>query len=106
MTFTQNYLHPRLRIARIDYFADIDEDGGTSNQFYSLLQNHDSPVAALGFSGEVTAGYGEVSRFGMYARSYSKYRVLNFINGRLSNYEEHNRAWWEKDNNAYELPIF
>lgn len=95
-----------LRIARIDYFAESDEDGGTENQLYNLLSNYDSPVAALGFSGEVTAGYGEISRFGMYARAYSNYRVFNFIDGGLANFEEHDRAWWVKNNEAYELPDF
>ena len=94
-----------LRIARVDYFADIDDDGDSANQLYNLLPN-DSPVAVLGFSGEVTAGYGEVSRFGMYARSYSNYRVFNFVDGKLANYEEHDRVWWEKDHEAYELPDF
>ena len=72
-----------LRIARIAYFADSDDDGGTANQLYNLLQNHDSPIAALGFSGEINTGYGKVSRFGMYARSYANYRVFHFENGLL-----------------------
>ena len=96
-----------LRISRIDYFADIDEDGGTANQLYNLLPNHDSPIAALGFTGEVAAGFGDdVQSHGLYARSYPSYRVFNFIDGRLANYEEHDRAWWVKDHEAYELPDF
>ena len=72
-----------LRISRIDYFADIDEDGGTANQLYNLLPNHDSPIAALGFTGEVAAGFGDdVQSHGLYARSYPSYRVFNFIDGK------------------------
>lgn len=87
-----------LRIARIDYFADSDEDGVTANQLYSLISNHDSPIAALPFTGEVTAGYDEdVQSHGRYEQSYPNYRVLSFQDGKLTHFEEHDRAWWVKD---------
>lgn len=79
-----------LRIARIDYYADGDEDGGTTNQVYNLIPNHDSPIAASGFSGEVTVGFGnDVKSHGLFDRSYPNYRVFRFKDGKLISLEEH-----------------
>ena len=96
-----------LRISRIDYFADFIDNDESPNQLYLLIPNYDSPIAALGFSGDVTAGYGEdVKSHGLYAESYPNYRVFNFDDGKLINVVEHDRAWWEKDNEAFEMSYF
>lgn len=96
-----------LRLARVNYYADLIDEAEAPNQLYTLLPNYNSPVAALGFSGDVTAGYGDdVQPHGLFAVSYSNYRVFSFIDGRLSNVQEHDRAWWEKDHKPYKLPDF
>ena len=94
-----------LRLARIgsgihheimDDFVEVEM--GAVDQLYNIFPNHDGPVAALGFTGDVTVGYGDDIRSnGRYEVSYPNYRVFSFEAGKLTNFEEHDRAWVVKD---------
>lgn len=104
-----------LRLARIGcgiHEEVLDDDTvevemGAIDQLYKIFPSHDSPVAGLGFTGDVTVGYGDdIQSYGMYARSYPNYRVFSFEAGRIKKIEEHDRDWWVKDRKPYFLPNF
>lgn len=84
----------------------VDLEIGAVNQLDTIFQNYDGPITALGFTGDVTTGYSDVQSHGMYAVSYLNYRVSHFKGGKLTHYDEHDRAWWEKDHEPYKLPDF
>ena len=104
-----------LRLARIgcgiheEVWDDdnVEAEIGAVDQLYKIFPSHDSPVAALGFTGDVTVGYGDDIRSNViYAISYPYYRVFSFEAGKLTHFEEHDRAWWVKDHEPYKLPDF
>lgn len=84
----------------------LDLEIGAVNQLDKIFPNYDGPITALGFSGDVTIGYGDVRSHGLYAVSYSNYRVSHFEGGKLTHFEEQDRALWEKDHEPYVLPDF
>ncbi|PPC93907.1 MAG: hypothetical protein CTY33_05890 [Methylotenera sp.] len=95
-----------LRVCGIDCrnLADINDE--LINRVFELL-GADKPICAFKYSGVITAGYGDgVLPHGIYAESYPNYRVFNFSDGKLTNVEEHDRAWWIKNNEPYKLPVF
>lgn len=95
-----------LRLARIGcgiHEEVLDDDNveveiGAVNQLDTIFSNYDGPITALGFTGDVTVGYGDdIQSNGRYAVTYPYYRVFSFEVGKLTNYEEHDRAWVVKD---------
>ncbi|MDP1657739.1 MAG: hypothetical protein Q8L73_00110 [Methylotenera sp.] len=70
---------------------------GAIDQLYNIFPNQEGPVAAFGFTGDITVGYGaDVHRHG-YLRSYPNYKVFSILNGKIAKLVEHDRAWWLAD---------
>lgn len=67
------------------------------DQIYTIFPTHDSPVAALSYTGEFTVGSGECRRERPYFVSYPIYHVFNISEGKVTHVEEHDRDWWLKE---------
>lgn len=68
-----------------------------AEQIYSIFPTHDSPVAALSYTGEFTVGSGERHRERQYLVTYAIYHIISLIEGKVVNVEERDRDSWLKD---------
>ncbi len=68
-----------------------------ADQIYRIFSTHDSPVAALSYTGEFTVGSGEWRKEMPYFVSYPIYRVFKVSEGKVTHVEEHDRDWWLKE---------